>query len=157
MGRDAPVLIDQEGGRVARLRGPAWREWLPALDECRRLPDRARRVAAMRLRYRLIAHELRAAGIDVDCAPVLDVARDETHAIIRNRAYGDDPAEVAAIGRAVADGLLAGGVLPVMKHVPGHGRARSTATSTCRASMPRRRRWRPISRRSAPWPTCRWR
>ena len=123
VGRDAPVLIDQEGGRVARLRGPAWREWLPALDECRRLPDRARRVAAMRLRYRLIAHELRAAGIDVDCAPVLDVARDETHAVIRNRAYGDDPAEVAAIGRAVADGLLAGGVLPVMKHVPGHGRA----------------------------------
>ena len=77
----------------------------------------------MRLRYRLIAHELRAAGIDVDCAPVLDVARDETHAVIRNRAYGDDPHEVAAIGRAVADGLLAGGVLPVMKHVPGHGRA----------------------------------
>lgn len=123
VGRDAPVLIDQEGGRVARLRGPAWREWLPALDECRRLPDLAGRVAAMRLRYRLIAAELRAVGIDVDCAPVLDVARAETHAIIRNRAYGDDPAEVAAIGRAVAEGLLAGGVLPVMKHVPGHGRA----------------------------------
>jgi beta-N-acetylhexosaminidase len=123
VGRDAPILIDQEGGRVARLRGPAWREWLPALDECRRLPDRARRVAAMRLRYRLIAAELRAVGIDVDCAPVLDVARDETHAIIRNRTYGDDAAEVASIGRAVAEGLLAGGVLPVMKHVPGHGRA----------------------------------
>ena len=123
VGRDAPVLIDQEGGRVARLRGPAWREWLPALDECRRLPDVARRIAAMRLRYRLIAAELRAVGIDVDCAPVLDVARAETHEIIRNRAYGDDPAEVASIGRAVAEGLLAGGVLPVMKHVPGHGRA----------------------------------
>lgn len=123
VGRDAPILIDQEGGRVARLRGPAWREWLPALDECRRLPDRERRVAAMRLRYRLIAGELRAVGIDVDCAPVLDAARDDTHAIIRNRAYGEDPAEIAAIGRGVADGLLAGGVLPVMKHVPGHGRA----------------------------------
>lgn len=123
VGRDAPVLVDQEGGRVARLRAPAWREWPPALDECRRQPDGERRVAAMRLRYRLIAAELAAVGIDVDCAPVLDVARDDTHAIIRNRAYGDDPAEVAAIGRAVADGLLAGGVLPVMKHVPGHGRA----------------------------------
>jgi beta-N-acetylhexosaminidase len=123
VGRDAPVLIDQEGGRVARLRGPAWREWLPALDECRRQPDLARRVAAMRLRYRLIADELRAVGIDVDCAPVLDVMRAETHAIIRNRAYGDDAEEIAVIGRAVADGLLAGGVLPVMKHVPGHGRA----------------------------------
>ncbi len=123
VGRDAPVLIDQEGGRVARLRGPAWREWLPALDECGRLGDRAGRVRAMALRYRLIASELRAIGIDVDCAPVLDVARAETHGIIRNRCYGDDPAEVAAIGRAVADGLLAGGVLPVIKHMPGHGRA----------------------------------
>ncbi len=123
VGRDAPILVDQEGGRVARLRGPAWREWLPALDECRRLPDRGRRAAAMRLRYRLIASELRAVGIDVDCAPVLDLARPETHAIIRDRAYGAEPAEVAAIGRAVAEGLLAGGVLPVMKHVPGHGRA----------------------------------
>lgn len=123
VGRDAPVLVDQEGGRVARLRGPAWREWLPALDECRRLPGRAQRVAAMRLRYRMIAAELRTVGIDVDCAPVLDVARDETHAIIRNRTYGEDPEEVAAVGRAVAEGLLAGGVLPVVKHVPGHGRA----------------------------------
>ena len=123
VGREAPILIDQEGGRVARLRGPAWREWLPALDECRRQPGLAGRVAAMRLRYRLIAAELRAVGIDVDCAPVLDLARAETHAIVRDRAYGDDPAEVAAVGRAVAEGLLAGGVLPVMKHVPGHGRA----------------------------------
>jgi beta-N-acetylhexosaminidase len=123
VGRDAPVLIDQEGGRVARLRAPVWREWLPALEECRRLPDRARRVAAMRLRYRMIAAELRAAGIDVDCAPVLDVARAETHAIIRDRTYGEDPDEVAAVGRATADGLLAGGVLPVIKHIPGHGRA----------------------------------
>ena len=123
VGRDAPVLIDQEGGRVARLRGPDWREWAPALEECERLPGRELRARAMYLRYRLIAGELRAVGIDVNCAPVLDLARPETHAVIRNRCYGDDPAEVAAIGRAVADGLLAGGVLPVMKHVPGQGRA----------------------------------
>ncbi|HRO12094.1 MAG TPA: glycoside hydrolase family 3 N-terminal domain-containing protein, partial [Amaricoccus sp.] len=122
VGRDAPVLVDQEGGRVARLRPPHWREWLPALEECARLPA-ARRGRAMHLRYRLIAGELRAAGIDVDCAPVLDVARAETHAIIRNRCYGGDPGEVAAIGRAVAEGLLAGGVLPVIKHMPGQGRA----------------------------------
>jgi beta-N-acetylhexosaminidase len=123
VGRDAPVLIDQEGGRVARMRAPHWREWAPALEECARLPDPARRARAMHLRYRLIAGELRAVGIDVNCAPVLDLVRPETHAVIRNRCYGADPAEVAAIGRAVADGLLAGGVLPVMKHMPGQGRA----------------------------------
>jgi len=124
VGRDAPVLIDQEGGRVARMRAPDWREWAPALEECARLPGRVERARAMYLRYRLIAGELRAVGIDVNCAPVLDLARPETHAVIRNRCYGSDPAEVAAIGRAVADGLMAGGVLPVMKHVPGHGRGR---------------------------------
>jgi beta-N-acetylhexosaminidase len=123
VGRDAPVLIDQEGGRVARLRGPDWREWAPALEECARLPGRDLRVRAMYLRYRLIAGELRSVGIDVNCAPVLDVLRPDTHTIIANRCYGDDPAEVAAIGRAVAEGLMAGGVVPVMKHMPGHGRA----------------------------------
>ncbi|HET9068826.1 MAG TPA: glycoside hydrolase family 3 N-terminal domain-containing protein, partial [Amaricoccus sp.] len=79
VGRRAPILIDQEGGRVARLRGPTWREWLPALDECARLPA-ALRAQAMHLRYRLIAGELRAVGIDVDCAPVLDLAGPDTHA-----------------------------------------------------------------------------
>jgi len=123
VGRDAPILIDQEGGRVARLRGPDWREWAPALEACAQLPGRAERARAMYLRYRLIAGELAAAGIDVNCAPVLDLAGPATHAVIRNRCYGGDPAEVAAIGRAVADGLLAGGVLPVMKHMPGQGRA----------------------------------
>lgn len=123
VGRDAPVLIDQEGGRVARLRAPDWREWAPALDECTRVPDARLRARAMYLRYRLIAGELRTAGIDVNCAPVLDVLRPETHAVIRNRCYGDRPHAVASIGRAVADGLIAGGVLPVMKHIPGHGRA----------------------------------
>lgn len=123
VGRDAPVLVDQEGGRVARLRGPAWREWVPALEECARQGEAASRARAMYLRYRLIAHELAAVGIDVDCAPVLDLVGADTHAIIRNRCYGTDPREVAAVGRAVAEGLLAGGVLPVLKHMPGQGRA----------------------------------
>lgn len=123
VGRDAPVLIDQEGGRVARLRGPVWREWLPALEECAGLPDRETRARAMYLRYRLIAAELLALGIDVNCAPVLDLAGEATHPVLRNRCYGDRPEEVATIGRAVAEGLLAGGVLPVIKHMPGQGRA----------------------------------
>ncbi len=122
VGRDAPVLIDQEGGRVARLRAPAWREWAPALEECERLPI-GLRARAMQLRYRLIADELIAAGIDVNCAPVLDRVHPDTHAIVRNRCYGSDPEEIATIGRAVARGLLAGGVLPVVKHMPGQGRA----------------------------------
>jgi beta-N-acetylhexosaminidase len=123
VGRDAPVLIDQEGGRVARLRGPAWRDWTDACEECAALPDLGLRVRAMGLRYRIIADELRDLGIDVNCAPVLDVAQPGTHGFLRGRIYGERPDEVAAIGRAVADGLIAGGVLPVMKHAPGHGRA----------------------------------
>lgn len=123
VGRDAPVLIDQEGGRVARMRAPHWREWATAAEECARLPDLSLRVRAMHLRSRLIAAELAAVGIDVNCAPVLDVVGQGTHGIILGRAYASDPAEVAAIGRGVADGLLDGGVLPVVKHVPGHGRA----------------------------------
>jgi beta-N-acetylhexosaminidase len=123
VGREAPVLIDQEGGRVARLRGPVWREWAPALEACQRLPEVDRRARAMYLRYRLIAGELRAAGIDVNCAPVLDVVRPQTHPVLRSRCYGSEPGEVAAVGRAVAEGLMAGGVLPVTKHMPGQGRA----------------------------------
>lgn len=122
VGRDAPVLVDQEGGRVARLRGPDWREWAPALEECAGLPPEAR-ARAMHLRYLLIAGELREVGIDVNCAPVLDLAREETHGVLRNRCYSSDPDEVALMGRAVAEGLLAGGVLPILKHMPGQGRA----------------------------------
>lgn len=121
VGRNAPVLIDQEGGRVQRMRGPHWREWLPPLDEVARAGANAEKM--MHLRYALIAAELRGVGIDVNCAPMLDVATDETHPFLRNRCYSDDPGAVARIGRAVADGLLAGGVLPVVKHLPGHGRA----------------------------------
>lgn len=118
VGYDAPVLIDQEGGRVQRMRGPIWREWMPPLDQMAKSDARA-----MALRYRLIAHELRAVGIDVNCAPTADVARDDTHPFLRNRLYGSDPATVARTARAVASGLLAGGVLPVVKHLPGHGAA----------------------------------
>lgn len=116
VGYDAPILIDQEGGRVQRMRGPNWREWMPPLDQMA-----AGGPEGMRLRYRLIAHELRAVGIDVNCAPTADVARSDTHPFLRNRLYGETPEAVSAAARAVADGLLEGGVLPVLKHIPGHG------------------------------------
>ena len=121
VGRDAPILVDQEGGRVQRLRAPHWREWLPPLDQVARAGEQAAR--SMWLRARIIAHELRAVGIDANCAPCADIASDATHPFLRNRCYGSDPATVTEMARAVADGHLAGGVLPVAKHLPGHGRA----------------------------------
>lgn len=114
-GFDAPVFIDQEGGRVQRLRPPLAREFGPPLE------DAGLGARAFYLRARIIAHELRGLGIDGNCIPTLDVARDETHAVLQNRCYGRDVATVVAHGRAVVDGLMAGGVLPVMKHMPGHG------------------------------------
>jgi beta-N-acetylhexosaminidase len=120
VGRDAPITIDQEGGRVQRLRAPDWRHWLPPLEFVRAAADPAQ---AMYLRYRLIAHELRALGIDINCAPLVDVATESTHPFLYNRCYGTEAGIVATLGRAVADGLLDGGVLPVVKHIPGHGRA----------------------------------
>lgn len=117
---DLSILIDQEGGRVQRMRAPHWRNWPPALDQCQQATDPAR---AMYLRGRLIAAELRPCGIDVNCAPLADIGRPETHPILRNRCYGTDGASVIRNARAMADGLLAGGVLPVLKHIPGHGRA----------------------------------
>ena len=121
VGRDAPILIDQEGGRVQRLRGAPWRDWLPPYDQCALLPREAG-IEALRLRYEIIASELRALGIDVNCVPVADVATSGTHEILLNRCYSRDPAEVAVYGRAAAAGCLRGGVLPVLKHIPGHGR-----------------------------------
>ncbi|MEM7731828.1 MAG: beta-N-acetylhexosaminidase [Pseudomonadota bacterium] len=121
VGRDAPILIDQEGGRVQRMCAPVWRDWLPPLDHVEAAGAAA--VEAMYLRSRIIADELRGVGVDANCAPLVDVAVDGTHAFLMNRCYGRDPEHVAEIGRAVADGLLAGGVLPVVKHMPGHGRA----------------------------------
>ena len=100
VGRDVPILIDQEGGRVQRLRAPHWREWLAPLDHVERAGAKAE--TAMYLRYRIIAEELRLVGVDANCAPLVDVATDQTHPFLRNRCYGTDPEEVAAIGRAVA-------------------------------------------------------
>lgn len=122
VGRDAPVLVDQEGGRVQRLRAPHWREYLPPLDQVAQTagPEMERGIA---LRYRLIAEELRAVGIDVDCAPSADIALADTHPFLRNRCFGEDAETVIRAARACAEGLMAGGVLPVMKHMPGHGRA----------------------------------
>jgi beta-N-acetylhexosaminidase len=119
---DAPVLIDQEGGRVARLQPPHWRRY-PAAGQLAALPDPDAE-EAVRLGGRLIADDLAALGITVDCAPVLDLPVAGADAVIGDRAYGDDPARVARLGRAMGEGLLAGGVLPVVKHIPGHGRAR---------------------------------
>jgi beta-N-acetylhexosaminidase len=120
VGREAPIFVDQEGGRVARLGPPHWRTWPPARAETAHAGARAART--MWLRYRLIAAELRAVGIDGNCAPVADIATDDTHAVLADRCYGDSLPAVAAAARAVAEGLLAGGVLPVLKHIPGHGR-----------------------------------
>jgi len=119
VGRNAPILIDQEGGRVQRLRSPEWSEWLPPLEHVAQTPDRK----SIELRYRIIAAELHALGIDVNCAPMLDIATDDSHEIIENRCFGHDAETVVEMGRAVTDGLLAGGVLPIIKHIPGHGRA----------------------------------
>lgn len=132
VGRDAPVLIDQEGGRVQRLRSPHWHEWLPPLEQMAATrPGAAAR--AVWLRYRLIADELRAIGIDANCAPTADIACAETHPFLHNRCFGTDAATVTLAARACAEGLLAGGVLPVIKHLPGHGRA----TADSHLSLPR--------------------
>lgn len=131
---DAPVLIDQEGGRVARLRPPHWRKAPPARllgDLYARDPETA--VEATRLNARLLAADLVSIGADVNCLPVLDVGFPETHVAIGNRAFADRPETVAALGRAAAEGLLAQGVMPVIKHMPGHGRA----TVDSHASLPR--------------------
>ncbi|MBV9965567.1 MAG: beta-N-acetylhexosaminidase [Alphaproteobacteria bacterium] len=118
---DAPVLIDQEGGRVQRLQPPHWRKY-PAPARIAALPDPDAEEAA-RLGARLIADDLAALGIDVDALPVLDLPSSGADPVIGDRAYGGDPERVARLGRAACEGLLAGGVLPIIKHIPGHGRA----------------------------------
>lgn len=123
VGRDAPIFTDQEGGRVARLTPPHWREWLAPLDQVAQ--NRRGSVRAMYLRYRIIADELRAVGIDGDFAPCADIATADTHPFLKNRCYGEDVVHVAERAGAVAQALLDGGVLPVVKHMPGHGRARA--------------------------------
>jgi beta-N-acetylhexosaminidase len=120
VGRNAPVLVDQEGGRVQRLRPPQWRDYLPALEQMQRARDPIR---AQYIRNRLIAAELYAVGIDVNCAPLADLVEVQTHPVLRNRLYGDDVDTVVTAARACAQAFLDGGVLPVLKHIPGYGRA----------------------------------
>lgn len=128
---DLLVLVDQEGGRVQRLRPPHWRAYPPPAAFGRlygREPQRA--IAVARLVSRLMAEELRGLGITVDCTPVLDVPVAGAHEVIGDRAFSDHADTVIALGRAVCEGLLSGGVLPVIKHVPGHGRARADSHAT---------------------------
>lgn len=123
---DAPILIDQEGGRIQRLTPPHWRK-APTAASLGALAGRDRFAAreAVRLNAQLLGAELLALGIDVDCAPVLDVPVAGAHGIIGDRAFGTDPALVGDLGRASCEGFLSVGVAPVIKHIPGHGRARA--------------------------------
>jgi beta-N-acetylhexosaminidase len=121
---DAPVLIDQEGGRVSRLGPPHWPDYPPGAAYGRLYQlDPERGLAAARLGARLIASDLSTLGITVDCLPLADVPTIGADAVIGDRAYGTTVPQVVALAHAVAQGLMAGGVLPVLKHIPGHGRA----------------------------------
>lgn len=121
---EALVFVDQEGGRVQRLKPPLARLRRPAQmfgDLYRRDPQAA--LDAVRMNHRLIAQECMDVGFDADCVPCLDIRVPQTHAVIGDRSFGEDPNVIAALGRAAIDGCLAGGVAPVIKHIPGHGRA----------------------------------
>jgi len=124
MQRDVPILIDQEGGRVARMKPPVWAEFPPAA-RFGALYDIApvTAIEAARLNALVLALTLRDSGVTVDCLPLLDVRAPGGHDIIGDRSYGDEPMRVAALGKATLDGLRAGGVIGVVKHIPGHGRA----------------------------------
>ena len=121
---DAPVLVDQEGGRVQRLRPPHWRA-APAAARFGELASRngAKAAEAASLNARLLARELVSVGIDTVCAPVLDLRFPGAHDVIGDRAFAGDPENVALLGRATAQGFLAAGVTPIVKHIPGHGRS----------------------------------
>lgn len=130
----APVLIDQEGGRVARLGPPGWKARPPAarFGEVYAQSHEAA-LEATYLNARLIAHDLSEVGINVDCLPLLDVPVSGAHDVIGDRAFAFDPAAIIDLGRAQIEGLMEGGVLPVMKHIPGHGRA----TADSHLALPR--------------------
>lgn len=124
---DAPVLTDQEGGRVVRIKPPHWRETpsagrIGALAAAGRVDDACE---AARLNSRIMAADLADVGIDVDCAPVADVPVPGAHGVIGDRAFATDPVLVGKLAHAAAIGLLEGGVIPIIKHIPGHGRARA--------------------------------
>lgn len=128
---DAPVLIDQEGGRVRRLQPPQWPDYPPAraIGHLAEADPAAGRRAAW-LHGRLIGADLHDLGIDVDCAPVLDILYEATHDAIGDRSFSPGAHMVAMLGRAMAEGLMAGGVLPVVKHMPGQGRATADSHKT---------------------------
>jgi beta-N-acetylhexosaminidase len=129
----APVLIDQEGGRVQRLGPPHWPLYPPGAAYAALYDrNRARGLTGARLGSRLIAADLTALGIDIDCLPIADVPVRGADPVVGDRAYGNDSAKVAAIAGAIAEGLMEGGVLPVLKHIPGHGRA----TADSHAKLP---------------------
>ncbi len=124
VGREgAPVLIDQEGGRVRRMKEPEWRAHPAASAYDKLACSLDEKAKLVRDGARLIAHDLTEVGINVDCMPVLDVPVAGANEVIGSRAYSADPAQVARLGRAACEGLIEGGVLPVIKHIPGHGRA----------------------------------
>jgi beta-N-acetylhexosaminidase len=128
---DLPILIDQEGGRVARLRPPVWPEF-PAGWRFAELYDKApiSAIEAARVNALVIALTLAEVGVNVDCLPLLDVRQPGAHDVIGDRALGDEPMRVAALGRAILDGLEAGGAIGVVKHIPGHGRASADSHKT---------------------------
>ncbi len=119
----APILIDQEGGRVQRMGPPHWPKYPPGEAYLTAVNDPLIARELVRLGARLMAADLKAVGINVDCVPVIDTPVTGAHDIIGDRAYARDPVTVAQLGRAAAEGMMAGGVLPVIKHMPGHGRA----------------------------------
>ena len=156
---DLPVLIDQEGGRVARLRPPHWPAF-PAAGRFAALYEKApiSAIEAARVNALAIALVLAEAGINVDCAPALDLAHPGADAIVGDRAYGAEPMQVAALGGAMLDGLAAGGVAGVIKHLPGHGRATADSHHHLPVVDASARTWRSISPRSTPSPHARqWR
>lgn len=124
MNGEVLILVDQEGGRVARMKEPHWKcypngEFFSSLY----MQDKQKALDLIYQNFAEIAADLQEVGINVDCAPVLDLARPETHQVIGDRAYGSTPKQVAALGLKVCEGLLSKGVYPVIKHIPGHGRA----------------------------------
>ncbi len=124
LGEELLILVDQEGGRVRRLRPPIWPDFPPAGDFFtlyQNDPERAKR--AVFINYQLIAACCAEIGLNVDCAPMLDIRFEGYHDIVGDRAFGDNTDAVIVLGRAAMEGLLQGGVLPVIKHIPGHGRA----------------------------------
>lgn len=124
VGRDCMIFVDQEGGRVRRLRPPQWPDYVSYEVLARGYKDNKRsRRRAVWLHHRLMAHDLRAIGINADCAPVLDLPTEDADPIISDRAFGDNTDIIIDLANAAMAGLMSGGVAPVIKHIPGHGRA----------------------------------